>query len=54
MFVQDKVQEINEKLLVLKDVTNIVIWGAGVHTAKLFEKTNLFKYHIEYIVDMDK
>lgn len=53
MFLQEKINEINEKLKVLEDKTNIAVWGAGVHTCKLFEKTELLTYHVKYVVDID-
>lgn len=54
MFIQDKINDINERFKVLKETSNIVIWGAGVHTCKLFEKTELTSYDIKDIVDMDE
>ena len=54
MFIQDKIKDINERLQALKNVSNIIIWGAGVHTSKLFEKTELLSYNIKDIVDMDR
>ncbi len=54
MFLQEKVNEFNEKFKILNDMSNIVIWGAGIHTCKLFEKTDLLSYHIKDIVDIDK
>ena len=53
MFLQEKINEINEKLKVLEDKADIAVWGAGVHTCKLFEKTELLTYCVKYIVDMD-
>lgn len=54
MFIQDKIMNINERLKVLKGASNIIIWGAGVHTCKLFERTELLSYNIKGIVDIDK
>ena len=54
MFLHEKIIEINEKLKLLEDISNVVVWGAGVHTCKLFEKTDLFSYNIKGIVDIDK
>lgn len=54
MFLQDKVRDINTQLKALENVLNIVIWGAGVHTGKLLEKTDLFSYDIKDIVDQDE
>ncbi len=53
MFIQEKITELNHRLGALKDRKNTVIWGAGVHTANLFEKTDLLDYNIANIVDMD-
>lgn len=54
MFLQDKIKDINTQLKVLGKVSNIIIWGAGVHTGKLFEKTDLFSYTIKNVVDIDE
>lgn len=54
MFLQEKIREINEKFKVLEKVPHIAVWGAGIHTCKLFEKTNLLSYSIETIVDIDE
>lgn len=54
MFLQERAKEINEKLKELKNVSNIVIWAAGIHTAKLFERTQLLSYDISSIVDMNE
>lgn len=54
MFLQQKVNDINERIKVLKDVSNILIWGAGQHTCKLFEKTSILSYDVKHIVDMDR
>lgn len=54
MFLQEKVSEINKKFEELKDMPNIVIWGASVHTAKLFEKTSLLSYSVRSVVDIDE
>lgn len=53
MFLQQKLKDINKRLEVLDSASNIVIWGAGVHTNKLFEKSDLLSYRIKEIVDMD-
>lgn len=52
MFLHERVNSINERLKVLKNVSNTVIWGAGIHTCKLFEKTDLLSYSIKDIVDI--
>lgn len=54
MFLQEKVSDINKKLDVLKGVANIVIWGAGRHTCKLFEWTEVQNYAIKSIVDISE
>lgn len=53
MFLQDKVKEINDILEALKTASNIVVWGAGIHTEKLFAKTKLLSYNIKAVLDMD-
>lgn len=53
MFLQEKIDDINERLKQLKEIHNIVIWGAGFHTCKLFEKTGLHSYLVKNIVDKD-
>lgn len=50
---QEKINEINKRIKVLENVASIVIWGAGEHTCKLFEKTELLTYAVGSIVDMD-
>lgn len=54
MILQDWVIEINEKLRALRNASDIVIWGASVHTEKLFEKSELLSYKIKEIVDSDQ
>lgn len=54
MFMQEKITDINKALLEIKEIENTVIWGAGMHTCKLFEKTKLLSYKIKSIVDIDK
>lgn len=53
MFVQEKIKEINGRLKALENTSRIVVWGAGVHTCKLFEKTELLSYSIRYVADAD-
>lgn len=53
MFLQERAREINEKLSILANRSNIVVWAAGVHTSKLFERTELLSYDIKNIVDMN-
>ncbi len=54
MFLQEKILDINQRLEILENVKNIVIWGAGIHTVKMYEMTNLISYSIKNIVDMDE
>lgn len=54
MFLQEKINDINKRLKALENLSDIVIWGAGVHTCKLFEKTALLSYNIKDIVDIDE
>lgn len=54
MFLHEKVKEINKNLEILKSVENIAVWGAGLHTVKLFEKTSLLSYKVKTILDMDE
>lgn len=54
MTIQEKIDEINRRLFLLDGLSEIVIWGAGVHTLKLFEKTKLLSYNIGNIVDIDE
>lgn len=51
---QDKIRVINENLGSLKECSNIAIWGAGLHTCKLLEKTELLIYNVKTIVDIDR
>jgi len=53
VFLQDKVKDINQRLEGLGDAFNVLVWGAGQHTGKLFERTELLSYRIKEIVDMD-
>ena len=54
MFLQEKVSDINRRLEALRSVCDIVIWGAGRHTCKLFEWTNILTYNVTGIVDISK
>lgn len=53
MFLQEKVIEINRKLKALEGASHVAVWGAGLHTCKLFEKTELLSYPIKAVIDMD-
>lgn len=50
MFMREKIEDINRRLKLLEDCYNIVIWGGGYHTSKLFEKTELLSYPIKSVV----
>lgn len=54
MFLQERVEEINRSLSVLEKASCVAVWGAGVHTAKLFEKTELLSYKINFVLDTDE
>lgn len=54
MFLQERVQEINDSLKRLEGAKKVVVWGAWIHTAKLFEKTKLLSYNIKAVLDMDE
>ena len=54
MFLQERAKEINERLKALENVSNVVIWAAGIHTSKLFERTELLSYNVRNIVDINK
>lgn len=54
MFLQEKVRDINARLRNLENCSRIVVWGAGFHTSKLFERTDLFSYPIKVIVDASR
>lgn len=54
MFMQEKIKEIDDRLKALEKASHVAVWGAGIHTAKLFEKTELLSYNIEIILDMNK
>lgn len=45
MFLQERIEEINRDLRILETASNVAVWGAGVHTAKLFEKTELLSFN---------
>ena len=54
MFLQEKVREMNKKLEALGGISHVAVWGAGVHTCKLFEKSSLLSYPVKAIVDIDE
>lgn len=51
MYLEERVQYINRKLLCLRDKHNIVIWGGAENTARLFQYTDILNYDILEIVD---
>ena len=54
MFLQDKVKDIDRRFEKLTDLSTIIVWGAGAHTAKIFEETSLLSHGITGIVDMNR
>lgn len=54
MFLQERIEEINSNLRILEKASHIAVWGAGVHTVNLFEKTELLSYKINFVLDMDE
>lgn len=38
----------------LNTISNVVIWGGGQHTCKLFEYTDMLSYDVKSIVDIDE
>lgn len=54
MFLQERAQEINDCLKGLAGKATVAVWGAAIHTAKLFEKTELLSYNIKAILDIDE
>lgn len=42
MFLQERVDEINKRLEILYEISAVVVWGAGVHTAKLLRRQSCF------------
>lgn len=54
MFLQKCVEKINKNLRILETASGVAVWGAGVHTARLFEKTDLLLYKINFVLDTDK
>lgn len=54
MYLQEKVRDINSRLKLLTGIPNIVIWGAGMHTCKLLEHTEIHDYNVKNIVDTDE
>lgn len=54
MFLQEKVREINKKLRGLNGISHVAVWGAGLHTCKLFEMSCLLSYSVKTVVDIDE
>lgn len=54
MFLQERAKEINDCLKGLAGKANVAVWGAALHTAKLFEKTELLFYNIKTVLDMNE
>ena len=53
MFMQEKIKDIDERLEVLAQYSHIMVWGAGIHTSRLFERTHLLSYRVQGVVDID-
>lgn len=53
MFMQEKIKDIDERLEVLAQYAHIMVWGAGIHTSRLFERTHLLSYRVQGVVDID-
>lgn len=51
MFLEEYIENINQKLSLFKDNERILIWGAGESAVRLFQYTNISLYNIMYIVD---
>ncbi len=54
MFLQERAQEINDCLKQLAGKANVAVWGAAVHTAKLFERTTLLSYNVKTVLDRNE
>ncbi len=54
MYIEEKINLINHRLTVLEELKNVAIWGGGIHTRMLFEKTEVLSYNISNIVDADE
>lgn len=54
MYLEEEILRINNILRPLKEKNNIVIWGAGDNTVRLFQYTELILYSITKIVDKRK
>lgn len=54
MFLQERAQEINDCLKKLAGKANVAVWGAAVHTAKLFERTTLLTYNVKTVLDRNE
>lgn len=54
MYLDEYVEKINNKLKLLKEKKNIVVWGAAENTVRFFQYTDIIKYNITTIVDKGK
>lgn len=54
MLLQEKIREMDKKFEILGGIPHVAVWGAGVHTGKLFEKSSLLSYSVKTIVDIDE
>nr|WP_300916824.1 methyltransferase, TIGR04325 family [uncultured Acetatifactor sp.] len=44
----------DEKFEILGGRPHVAVWGAGVHTGKLFERSSLLSYPVKTVVDIDE
>lgn len=51
MFLEKVVDDINKKLKILDNGSNVVLWGAGENAVRLFQYTELLTFNQLYIVD---
>lgn len=54
MFLQERAKEINNCFKALEEKKSVAVWGAAIHTAKLFEKTELLLYNIKTVLDINE
>lgn len=54
MFLQEKIREMDKKFEILGGIPHVAVWGVGVHTGKLFERSNLLSYPVKTVVDIDE
>lgn len=54
MLLEETVNEINKRLLSLKDKKKVVVWGVAEAAVRLFQYTEISKYNVSDIVDNGK